>query len=185
MRIIAGTHKGRKIRVPAGAVRPTPERVREALFSILGETVRDARVLDAYSGSGALGFEALSRGAAEVVFLEAAPAAATNLRRTASELGLEARCRVQGGGAIELVRRGLVRGPFRLVLADPPYATDETAGFLALIAEGGLLSGDGRVVLEREARSPTVNPGGRGLILTRSCRYGRTRIDFYDLADPS
>lgn len=171
--------------MPDGAVRPTPERVREALFSILGETVRDARVLDAYSGSGALGFEALSRGAAEAVFLEAAPAAVACLRRTALELGLEPRCRILSGEAVALVRAGVVPGPFRLVLADPPYAAGETPRFLAAIAAAGLLTGDGRVVLEREARSPAAEPAGKGLILERSCRYGRTRIDFYGPARPS
>lgn len=171
--------------MPADTVRPTPERVREALFSILGETVRGARVLDAYSGSGALGFEALSRGAAEVVFIDAAPAAVTGLRRTAAELGLEQSCRILDGEAIDLVHRGLVEGTFRLILADPPYASHETARFLSAIAGKGLLAADGRVAVEREARSSVAEAVGAGLIHARSCRYGRTRIDFYRLADAS
>ena len=102
LRIIGGEHRGRRIAVPRGvAVRPTADRVREALFSILGPRVPGARVLDAYAGSGALGFEALSRGALEATLVEAQRRALSTLRATARELGLEGRVVLHHGRVLE------------------------------------------------------------------------------------
>ena len=182
LRIIAGSLKGRKIQVqPDLPLRPTADRVREALFSILGSDVAEAIVLDAYAGSGALGFEALSRGAAQVVFLEADPRAAAALRAAAETLSVAAQCSVQVGP----VSRSLVglraRGPFDLVLADPPYDDhEEVARFLPRAAS--LLQREGRLVLERPG---TVDPTRcTELKLLRSSSYGRCRLDFYRLVGP-
>jgi len=176
LRIIAGELRGRRIRVPAGvAVRPTADRVREALFSILGERVRGASVLDAYAGSGALGLEALSRGAARVAFVEADRRVVAALRATIADLGLGDRVRLFPGRVLDLLRGGSLGGPFDLVLADPPYDADERGPFLDLVT--AVLAPGGRVVVEREAG----REGGRceRLVVTRQARYGRCCLDFY------
>jgi 16S rRNA (guanine966-N2)-methyltransferase len=176
LRIIAGELRGRRIAVPPGVgVRPTADRVREALFSILGPTVRGARVLDAYAGSGALGFEALSRGAARATFIEAERRALSTLRANAAELGVAERCTVHPGRVIDLLRRGAVAGPFDLVFADPPYEGSEAAPFLALAA--GVLAESGVVLLERDSRR--VAASADGLDRSRTARYGRCCLDFY------
>jgi len=182
LRIIAGRLKGRRIRVPGVAsVRPTGDRVREALFSILGSDVVGARVLDAYAGSGALGFEALSRGAAEIVFVEAEPAAARAVRASAEELGVSAACTVLEGRLERLAAVLNARGPFRLVLADPPYDDlMEVSRLLSLAA--GVVDAGGTAVLERDSGVEAAS--GAGLRLERSARYGRARLDFYRLAGP-
>jgi 16S rRNA (guanine966-N2)-methyltransferase len=117
LRIIAGELKGRRIRVPAGDVRPTPDRAREALFAILGDSVHGSRVLDAFSGSGALGFEALSRGARSVLFVESDPHVLATLRENARALAVEGRCSSVRGAALETLD-GPGCGPFDLILAD-------------------------------------------------------------------
>ena len=177
LRIIAGSLKGRRIQVPHGlSIRPTADRVREALFSILGSAVVEAEILDAYAGSGALGFEALSRGAARVVFLEGDRQVAEALSAAAGDLGVATRCSVLVGPVSRSVRNGRAGGPFDLILADPPYADGEEAEkFLSRAA--GVLRRGGRLVLERPVSSETfVCPG---LQVARSARYGRCRLDFY------
>ena len=110
LRIIAGELRGRRIRVPATAtVRPTAERAREALFSILAPVLPGAVVLDAYAGSGALGFEALSRGAARAVFVEADGTALGTLGDNVEELGLADRCQLLRGRVEGLLRAGAIR----------------------------------------------------------------------------
>lgn len=182
IRIIAGEFKGRRLAVPAGRrLRPTAERVREALFSILGERVVGARVLDAYAGTGALGFEALSRGAGEVVFVEADRAAARQLRENVGALGAAARCSVHEAEAVGWLGGARADAAFDLILADPPYAAGEGPRLVGRVAEGGLLPG-GWLVLERDAARPQAAHGGE-LSLFRTARYGGTCLDFYRPAD--
>ena len=165
--------------MPRGVrVRPTADRVREALFDILGATVRGARVLDAYAGSGALGFEALSRGARQAVFLESDRRAWLALRANAATLRMGERCTILRGRSVELLRGAAVRGPFDLVLADPPYASDEAVAFLPLAA--GLLAADGgRIVIERGSGSDSLVAASSGLVHYRTASYGRGRLDFF------
>jgi 16S rRNA (guanine966-N2)-methyltransferase len=176
LRIIGGAHRGRRIAVPRGApVRPTADRVREALFSILGGEVEGARVLDAYAGSGALGFEALSRGALRATFIEADRRAQITLRATAADLGVENRCEIRHGRAIDLLGHGAVTGPFDLIFADPPYGAAEAGPFLALAAE--VLAGSGRIVVERDVGREAVAVAE--LSRHRTAKYGRCCLDFY------
>ena len=164
--------------MPRGVrVRPTADRVREALFDILGTAVRGARVLDAYAGSGALGFEALSRGARQVVFVESDRRAWIALSANAATLRVRERCTILRGRSAELIRSEAVQGPFDLVLADPPYASDEAAAFLPLAA--GLLAPGGRIVLERESRNAPVQAASFRLEHYRTARYGRCCLDFF------
>jgi len=182
IRIIAGEFRGRRLVVPRGRqVRPTGERVREALFDILGERVAGARVLDAYAGTGALGLEALSRGAREVVFLESDRSAARLLRANVEALGAGGRCAVHDTDAVAWLEGPRVGPAFELILADPPYAADEGSRLVGRAA--GRLAPDGWLVLERDAARVAVE-GGEGLARFRTARYGRTCLDFYRCQAP-
>lgn len=179
LRIIAGTLRGRRLEVPAGGgVRPTPERVREALFDILGPGGPGGRVLDAYAGSGALGLEALSRGARTAVFVERDPAVARILRRNIETLGLADGCEIIEASVLRAVRQTLARDVFDLILADPPYGSGESGRFLPHAIQR--LAPDGLLVLERDrhdsAASDPVPPD-------RTVRYGSTCLDFYRLPE--
>jgi 16S rRNA (guanine966-N2)-methyltransferase len=180
LRIIAGEFKGRRIRVPAGLnVRPTPERAREALFSILGAEVVGARVLDAYSGSGALGFEALSRGARFVQFVESDEAVASLLHENGARLGAGARCRIIHARMRDIAADPAMGGPFDIILADPPYRAGEAAALMPLVSTPSWLRPEGVLVLERERDLPAIEGAGHGFQLVRTARYGRTCLDIY------
>lgn len=186
LRIVAGELRGRRIRVlPGSRVRPTPDKVREALFDILGPGLVGIAVLDACAGSGALGFEALSRGASSATFIEADRKVLDLLRENAERLGVGPRCRLLGGKAEALIASRRAGGTFDLVLADPPYAEPLGAPILnALLAAPGTLAAGARVVLERDARSDAASASRPGLPLVRTARYGRTCLDFYVLEGP-
>jgi len=159
LRVIAGTARGRRLVAPAGdAVRPTTDRVREALFSALGDRVDGARVLDLYAGSGALAIEALSRGGDHAVLVERDRDAIDAVRQNLAATGFDDRARVERADVARFVARGTPAEPFSLVLIDPPY--DEpaaaVAGVLAALAEPGWLGPGATVVLERAARSEPV-----------------------------
>jgi 16S rRNA (guanine966-N2)-methyltransferase len=172
MRVVAGELKGRRLAPPprrSAAVRPTADRVREALFSILGE-IGGARVLDLFCGTGALGIEALSRGAASAILVDTHTALA---RRNVSELGLAARCEVVRSDALRYLRRA--RRQFDLIFCDPPYRlADRLEGELESLVPGRLAEG-GRLISESEARRPLE----LGLPLVTERRYGETLIRIY------
>ena len=188
-RIISGLAGGRRIRTPPGSrTRPTSDRVREALFSRLEhlDVVHQATVLDLYAGSGAMGLEAASRGAASVLLVESDWAAVAVLRKNIAELGLP-RVSVRA----DTVERALLGGPASddgrcdLVLADPPYdVTDEALGeVLTLLVAHEWLSEDAFVVVERSARSPEPR-WPQGLDGAGERRYGDTKMWFADFAAP-
>lgn len=180
IRIIAGSLKGRRIQVPQGQkVRPTGDRVREALFSILGRKVLKARVLDAYAGTGALGFEALSRGALHVTFVEADRQVARQLERNVEALGLSSLAEVRQDDVLAVLARGGRSKPLRLILADPPYADPGIESFLARAAAPGWLDADGWIVLERDRGGPQVDHAGHGFRRFRTASYGGTCLDFF------
>ncbi len=143
MRIIGGTYRGHRLAAPKGATRPTTDRTREAVFNLLQSRtdLREARVLDLFAGSGALGLEALSRGAAEVTFVEKAGAALGVIRKNAAALGVADRCRIVRADALRWLERD-AESRFDLVFADPPYALDGLARLPDLVrphlAPGGL-----------------------------------------------
>ncbi|MFC5995240.1 16S rRNA (guanine(966)-N(2))-methyltransferase RsmD [Pseudonocardia hispaniensis] len=154
MRIIAGLAGGRRLEVPARGTRPTPDRVREALFSALeaGPGLAGAAVLDLCAGSGALGLEALSRGAAAALFVESDRRAAAVLRRNVAALGLGGVVRAAPAAT---VLAGTADRGYDIVLVDPPYAVgdDEVATWLVLADRGGWLAPEATVVVERDVRS--------------------------------
>ena len=171
MRVIAGRFGGRTLVAPRGrATRPTPERVREALFSILG-SVDGARVLDLFAGSGALGIEALSRGAAELTLVDSSPSAAAAIRRNLEALGASAEVRNQRAAAFLDSARTSAR-QYDLVFLDPPYRHAPGLGPELTVALRPVLSADARIVSESDRRAPL----DIGLELLDESRYGDTLI---------
>lgn len=181
IRIIAGELRGRQIDVPDGnVVRPTGDRAREALFSILGSSVAGAAVADVFAGSGALGIEALSRGADRAVFVEADPRVAATLRRNLVRLGLDGRAQVLQDDALQRCRNGFPGGPVSIVFCDPPYGTVSGSGLLAAMAHAGTLEPGGVVILERDRAGDAAPPDPPDVwSLYRQSRYGRNCLDFY------
>ncbi len=132
LRIISGEFKGRRLKTPSGrTVRPTSDRVREAWFSILQQFIPDARVLDLFAGSGALGFEALSRGARVVDFVEKHSASLAAIRANAETLNVTDRVTIHRSDAMRFAER-LQPGAYDVAFADPPYAADESERLVAL-----------------------------------------------------
>jgi len=132
LRIIAGEFKGRRLKAPAGrTVRPTGDRVREAWFSILQQSIPDARVLDLFAGSGALGFEALSRGAVSVDFVETSKASLAAIRANATTLNVGDRVTIHRSDALRFAER-LQPAQYDMAFADPPYASDEAERLVTL-----------------------------------------------------
>jgi 16S rRNA (guanine966-N2)-methyltransferase len=170
--------RGRLVKAPPGLnTRPTSAKVREALFAILGPRVIDARVADLFAGSGALGLEALSRGAAWCLFVDQAPAALKLLGQNIAALGLMGRAKVVGLDLASpaAARRLAEQGPFDLVLADPPYGKGLVAATLALAA-GGLLAPEAWLVVEHSPRERPEAP--EGLELSDRRAYGQTELSF-------
>ena len=155
-RLISGVAGVRRLKVPRAGVRPTGDRAREGLFNSLGSLLDldSARVLDLYAGSGALGLEALSRGAAEAVFVENGGGVLPVLRANIATVGLPGAVVVQG--SVATVVAGRAPAAFDLVLADPPYAVpvEEVLGVLGSLTSGGWLAPDAVVVVERSSREP-------------------------------
>jgi 16S rRNA (guanine966-N2)-methyltransferase len=149
VRIIAGTWRGRRVHFPdMPALRPTPDRVRETLFNWLQHSIIDTRVLDLFAGSGALGLEALSRGAREVVFVEQFPAAARALQEQLASFGAAAKGRILGMGAARFLRTP--GEPFDVAFLDPPFGTNALAEYIPLLDAGNWLKVGGLVYLENE-----------------------------------
>jgi 16S rRNA (guanine(966)-N(2))-methyltransferase RsmD len=176
MRIIAGERKGHTIFAPKGLeTRPTSDRVRENVFNIVAPWVEGARVLDLYAGSGAMGLEALSRGAASAVFVEAEPQAIRAIERNLDKLRLTG-ARVARLDAITGLAQEAASGrKYDLVLADPPYSMtdyDALARYLPLV-----LSEDGLVVLESSAKT---EPELAGLAVQSTRKYGSTRVTVFE-----
>jgi 16S rRNA (guanine(966)-N(2))-methyltransferase RsmD len=188
MRIIAGTLRSRTLQAPPGlATRPTSDRLRETLFNVLAPRLRSnsegVAFLDLYAGSGAVGIEAMSRGAATVTFVERAPDALKTLRANLERLGLTARFRIQAGSVGPFLRRqtvGEARG-FDVVFLDPPYdADDEYSASLSLLggASIGLLAA-GAVVIAEHRRKQRLETQYGSLERTRLLEQGDASLSFY------
>jgi 16S rRNA (guanine966-N2)-methyltransferase len=171
VRVIAGSRRGATLIAPRGrATRPTSDRVRESLFSILG-SVDGARVLDLFAGSGALAIEALSRGAASATLVDSSPAAVAAIRRNFSELGLDAEVRRED--ALRFVERARIAAPqYDLVFLDPPYRHASGLGRKLSSALAPVLAPDARIVTESDRRVPLE----LDLPLLDERRYGDTLI---------
>lgn len=188
MRIIAGAHKGTRLASPSGAnTRPTSDRVKESLFSMLDGygVLQAANVLDLYAGSGGLGFEAMSRGAAQVDFVDSSLAAIRTLQTNADKLGLDHSAEVHAGDVLHFLA-GLP-GPehpesriFDLVFMDPPYPMGEDAVTQILGRLAAHLDLESIVVVERASRSPEPTMPD-GMEIFRAKTFGETAIHFVQL----
>ncbi len=180
MRVIAGAYGGRRLRAPAGIdTRPTSDRVREALFSVLGPEVEGARVLDLFAGSGALGIEALSRGASEATFVDASEAAVRCVKANLEALGLRAPTRRSEASAF--LRSASARGHhYDLVFLDPPYSSAARIGAELSSRLPDVLAPGATVVCESAPRWPLE----LDLPLRDERRYGDTLIRIYDSRQP-
>jgi 16S rRNA (guanine966-N2)-methyltransferase len=185
MRISGGKWRGRRIRAPrTRGVRPTQDRVREALFSMLGERVRGARFLDLFAGSGAVGLEALSRGASDACWVERDARAVAVLKENMAAVGL-------GGGRVRtadvrrVLRAGSGLGCFDIVFADPPYRSGPAEGWLTWLLGrlpgSGLLDPEGCVIMEQAAAAEPCPAAGWSLLWDRA--YGETRVLLYAPGD--
>ncbi len=181
MRIIAGTYRSRVLSAPAGmATRPTSDRLRETLFNVLGARIEGAAFLDLYAGSGAVGLEALSRGAQSVTWVEKAQPALKALRGNLASLGIERGFRVHAGGATAFLRAA--RGEaFDMVFLDPPYdAAGEYEAVLGLLggSAAGLLAADAMVIAEHRRKERLEDRYG-SLARTRLLEQGDAALSFY------
>ena len=183
MRIVSGEFRGKALAAPKGdATRPTSDRARQAIFNILehaewSEGVRERRVIDLFAGSGALGFEALSRGAAFCLFVETDEGARGAIRENVDAMGLFGRTRVHRRSAIDLGVKPGADGPaFDLAFLDPPYAKGLGEQALARLTEGDWLAPGALVVFERGVSEPI--PEFSGYTLLDSREYGAARVFF-------
>ena len=183
MRVIAGSLKGRRLKAPDwDGLRPTSDKLRETLFNILAPRIAGARVVDAYAGTGAVGIEALSRGAREVIFVEHDP------RAQALIAGNLAHCGIVTG--YNIVRSGALRAfesfddgafdPFDIIWLDPPYDASDAEVTGVLAAAGEALAPEGLAVLERARRRPAPDEAGR-LGRSRDVVSGHSAVSFYEV----
>jgi 16S rRNA (guanine966-N2)-methyltransferase len=178
MRVTGGIGKGRRLKVPAGLrVRPTSDKVKQALFNILGEKVKDAVFLDLYAGVGGVGIEALSRGAGRVVFVDDSRDSLRVVKRNVEQTGFGERAQVIPHRAETFLRKTHER--FDIVFLDPPYSLQPEIP-LALVSDSEVLNPDAIVVAEHFKRQPSPKQAGR-LTLYREAQYGDTVLAFYKL----
>lgn len=177
MRVVAGEVKGHRLRAPAGMeTRPTSDKVREAIFAMLGDSFIDESVLDLFAGTGALGIEALSRGAEDAVFVERRPQACAVIRENLKHTRLEARARVLCMPAARAL--DLLHEPFGLILLDPPYAYREIHDIMKTVGAAEVVDQETTVILEHSPRVAAHELYGQ-LVLRRQKIYGDTAVSFY------
>lgn len=179
MRVISGSARGHRLRAPRGRrVRPTADRVREALFSLLQVQWEDKSVLDLFAGSGALGIEALSRGARGAVFVEEDRRCLTILQENLRSCGLADRARVILMDARRFLRSPQQEAGYDVIFADPPYGKGLARGCVTAVDRGGWLPSWGRLVIEH-SRWEEMPEGGEVLILLDVRSYGDTRLSVF------
>ena len=181
MRIISGKYRGRKLLGPSGLdLRPTGDRLKESLFNILGSGVNGAVVLDVFAGSGAIGIEALSRGARQAVFIESAASACRLIRRNAELCGIATGYRIVQQDVFKALR-SLAREGFKanIVFFDPPYDFEPYGDLLEITFTRGLLAQPARVVIEHH-RKADIPESGAGFRRSRIIRQGDHCLSFYE-----
>jgi 16S rRNA (guanine966-N2)-methyltransferase len=178
MRVIAGTYKGRRLLQPKDrSVRPTSDRVKEALFSILGDRIRQARFVDLYAGSGAIGIEALSRGAAQVEFVESHRPSLDLLHANLQRLGPMEHAVVHACSAQAYLQQLHARhGELDIAFADPPYA--QTEALLPSLGRDAIIGANSVVILEHATKTALPSRLGQ-LHLRRRYRYGDTSLSVF------
>ena len=181
MRVIAGTHKGRRLQPPVGrGVRPTSDRVREALFSILAPRVQEARVLDLYAGTGAVGLEALSRGAGRVVFVEENQSSLQLIQENLKRCHYPSEATVISSdvGKVSKHLEFMKWAPYNIVFADPPYDSPDISLIVSMVSSQVPLHPEGIVVFEHQ-RKLDLPQRVETLAQVRQARYGQTMLTFF------
>jgi len=191
MRIVGGMWRGRPLEAPDGrdVTRPTTDRTREQMASMVLSAfdldLSDVRILDAFAGSGAIGLELLSRGAARCTFVDADRKAVARIKRNVSSLGASrAQYDVMGGDVAKLVSRGKLPGaPFSLVVLDPPYAmpASDVTKLMEALAAGGMLEADALVLYERASSGAQLSLAGATQLKSKS--HGTTAVDLLRMGD--
>ena len=181
MRVTGGTGRGRRLKAPVGSrVRPTSDKVKQALFNILGERMADSLFLDLFAGAGGIGIEALSRGAGRVVFVDASRASLKVVKQNIEQTGFEDRSQAVLSKVESFLKKP--SGSYDIVFLDPPYA-DEMQPLLELIAGAGILKPDSIVIAEHFKKQLSPASAG-GLTLYREAKYGDTVLAFYRFRSP-
>jgi 16S rRNA (guanine(966)-N(2))-methyltransferase RsmD len=176
MRVIGGAFKGRRLKTPSWeGLRPTSDKLRETLFNIVAPTIEGARVLDAYAGTGAVGIEALSRGAAHVTFIEKNPRAAALIEANLGLCGLQRGYTIHRGDVAPVLRRFPDNAAFDLIFLDPPYDADNVKDTLDAAAR--MLAANGVIVLERSTRRDPDAPSA--LVRVRDVKSGDSTLTFF------
>ena len=189
LRIASGQLRGRKIEVPAGlTVRPMRSRVRESLFNSIQKHLEAARVLDVFAGSGALGIEAVSRGAKQAVHVEKDPTVGTLLKKNLEVLGIQAQCKIYQADAYRLTKRPAPGGGFEIIVRDPQlpeYSRPRTPPLRLSpqLAESGWIKPGGLLAMEHPARDDAAPPPP-GLTAWNGKRYGETRLTIWEKVLP-
>lgn len=178
MRVTGGIGRGRRLKVPAGAeVRPTSDKVKQALFNILGGQVAGSVFLDLFAGAGGIGIEALSRGADKVVFVDASRDSLSAIRHNLGLADFGDRAEIVPAKAGAFLKKS--SGPYDIVFLDPPYA-EELQPLLELISGAGILKPDSIVIAEHFKKQQSPERAG-GLTLYREAKYGDTVLAFYKI----
>ena len=189
MRVISGTFKGRKLIPPKGlTIRPTPDKVKGAIFNILGDRIIESSFLDLFAGTGAIGIEALSRGAKEIIFVDDNIKAINLIKENLSRCKMQdARCKIVKENAVEFIKsvgQGLSPAKFDFIFLAPPYKSDLGEKALIEISSFNILKEDGEIIWEHYYKTPPLPPpllkGGEGeLQLKRTICYGDTALSFF------
>ncbi len=176
MRVTGGSGKGRRLKVPAGQrVRPTSDKVKQALFNILGDKVAGSLCLDLFAGTGGIGIEALSRGAGKVVFVDDSRDSLHAVRKNIEQTGFEEQAEVVAAHAEKYLKKSSEQ--FDIIFLDPPYTYDQTE-LLNAVAESTVLKPDTIVVSEHFKKQPSPDRAG-SLLMYREAVYGDTVLAFY------
>ncbi|NLO89296.1 MAG: 16S rRNA (guanine(966)-N(2))-methyltransferase RsmD [Clostridia bacterium] len=180
MRIISGKHRGRRLKTPKNAkIRPTSDRVREAIFNILGEKICSSRVLDLFCGTGALGIEALSRGASHVVFVDKDRASIELVEANLELIGESEKALIFKSDVLKVFSRlAAEKMLFDVVFVDPPYKEQFHKALLKELASGGLLAKGAVVVYETSHKYEFTEPDPL-YVMIKSKKYGDTRVFFF------
>lgn len=186
MRVISGSFKGRRLTAPKGlTIRPTPDKVKGAIFNILGDRIIESSFLDLFSGTGAIGIEALSRGAKEVVFVDNNTKAINTIKKNLSIFNIQPRIKygavfkIVKGDSIEIIEK-LTLGQFDFIFLDPPYKTDLGEKALIEISSFNILKEDGEIIWEHYYKKITnYELQITNLKLKRTIRYGDTALSFF------
>lgn len=182
MRVISGELRGRKLEKLEGmSIRPTSDRVKESLFNMLGARVFDSSFLDLFAGTGGIGIEAYSRGAAEVVFIDADAKSVQVLRGNLQKLDIIDKVEVYNTDYINAINKlAADQRSFGIIFMDPPYLKDYEKNALVLVSEKDLLKKDGIIIVEHETSDKMPENAGK-LSIVRQKKYGNTMLTFYSL----